>query len=160
MEVQNNDFRKLSKWESGILFLGCILMVIGIGCFVTMFNYRPISGFVFFVGSLFFAVQCLQAYRGSDFTIRRLKSMMNLANLMFILAGVLMVDTGITYQAVAVDPLGNHHRFLSTMFSNWETYQTYIYNKWLPLLLIGVVLELYTTHRISHELGKKRDSSL
>lgn len=160
MEVQNKDFRKLSKWESGALILGCIFMVVGIGCFVTMFHYRPISGFVFFVGALLFAVQCLQAYKGNDYTIRRLKSIMNLANLMFILAGVLMFDTGMTYEAVVIDPLGSHHRFLSTMFSNWETYQTYIYNKWLPLLLIGVILELYSTHRISHELAKKHDSSL
>jgi len=160
MEVQNKDFRKLSKWESAILILGSILMVVGIGFFVTMYNYRPISGLVFFLGSLCFAVQCMQAYRGNDLTIRRLKNIMNLANLMFILAGVFMLDTGITYQAVVVDPLGNHHRFLSAMFSNWETYQTYIYNKWLPLLLIGVVLELYTTHRISSELAKKSKTSL
>lgn len=153
MEVQNKDFRELSTIESYVLMAGCVLMVVGIGCFVFMFHQR-VAGFVFFAGAVLFAVQCLQCYKGNDISLRRLKNIMNLANLLFILAGVLMIDTAMT-NIVYAEPMAGHHRFLSNMFSNWETYIQYIYNKWLPLLLIAVVLELYTTHRISRELTKK-----
>ncbi len=152
MELQNKSFRELSAVESLVMLLGSVLMVIGIGCFVFMFHQK-IAGFVFFTGAVLFAVQCLQGYRGKDITLRRLKNIMNLANLLFIFAGVLMIDTAMT-NAVIADPTGGHHRFLSNMFTNWETYIQCVYNKWLVLLLIAVVLELYTTHRISRELAK------
>lgn len=158
MEVRNKDFRELSRVESLILVAGCLLMVAGIGCFVFMFH-QIVAGCVFTLGAMLFAVQSLQGYHGSDITLRRLKSIMNLANIFFILAGILMVDTAMT-NIVLADPMGAHHRFLSNMFSNWETYIQCIYNKWLPLLLIAVVLELYSTHRISSELNKKRNSNL
>lgn len=158
MEVQNNDFRSLSTTESFLLLLGSILMVIGIGCFVFMFH-QLIAAFVFFIGAVLFAVQCFQSYKGKELTLRRLKSIMNLSNLLFIFTGILMVDTAMTNIALA-DPMGSHHRFLSNMFSNWETYIQCVYNKWIILLLVAVVLELYTTHRISHELSKKNKSSL
>ena len=157
MELENRQFRQLSPAESYLLIAGCLLMVAGTGCFVFMFQ-QFLAGCAFLIGSILFAVQCLQVYTGSDITLRRLKSIMNLANLMFILAGVLMVDTAVTNR-VLQDPLGGHHRFLSNMFANWETYIECVYNKWIALLLIAVVLELYTTHRISSELKKKATKS-
>ena len=42
-------------------------------------------------------------------------------------------------------------------FANYETYITYFYNKWVVFLLIAALLELYTTHRISHELKKENN---
>ena len=36
------------------------------------------------------------------------------------------------------------------------TYVEYIYNKWVIALLIAAVLQLYSTHRISHELRKRQ----
>ena len=56
--------------------------------------------------------------------------------------GVLMVDT--TYQ------------FLASLFNNYLDYFNYIYNKWVLLLLIAAILELYSSHRISTELKKER----
>jgi hypothetical protein len=35
------------------------------------------------------------------------------------------------------------------------TYLQYVYNKWVITLLIAAILQLYTTHRISHELEKE-----
>lgn len=117
-------------------------MVCGMGSFVFMFQ-RPIAALVFLVGAVLFAImQCLQTYHGSSFVIRRLKGIMNMADLLFVLAGVLMIDT--------------ETHFMRPMFSNQEHYINYVYNKWLVLLLVAVVLELYSTHRISHEMNKKK----
>lgn len=132
--------------------VGGVLMVVGIGCFVFMFQ-QQIAGCVFLVGAVLFALmQCMQVYLGKDRTLRRLKSIMNLADLLFVLTGVLMIDTAITNAAQA-DPI-HAHRFLSQMFTNWTTYIECVYNKWIVLLFIAVTLEVYTTHRISHELAK------
>jgi len=153
MELENSQFRHLTKAESFQLIMGSVLMVVGIGCYVFMYH-QLIAAAVFLTGSLLFAVQCFQIYNGKDITLRRLKGIMNMANLMFILAGILMLDTAMTYIAIQ-DPLGEHHRFISNMFTNWQTYVEFVYNKWLIPLIIAVVLELYSTHRISRELAKK-----
>ena len=34
-------------------------------------------------------------------------------------------------------------------------YLQYIYNKWVVLLLIAALLQIYVTHRIDHELNKE-----
>ena len=158
--MQNNEFRQLGKTQSLAFAVGGMLMVVGVGSFVFMFH-QQLSALVFTVGALLFAVmQTMQAYLGSNITLRRLKSIMNLAGLLFVLAGVLMVDTAMTNAALA-DPAANAPQFLSNMFTNWTTYIECVYNKWIILLAIAVVLELYTTHRISAELAKqsKNDSS-
>ncbi len=140
--VIENDFRCLNTTQSVLLLFGGILMVCGMGSFVFMFQ-RPIAALVFLVGAVLFAImQCLQTYHGTSFVIRRLKGIMNMADLLFVLAGVLMIDT--------------ETHFMRPMFSNQEHYINYVYNKWLVLLLVAVVLELYSTHRISHEINKKK----
>ena len=73
-------------------------------------------------------------------TIRRLKSIQNIANLLFVLTGVLMID--------------NTTHFLRSVFSNQESYVDIIYNKWIVTMMIAVILELYTTYRLSRELNK------
>ena len=49
--------------------------------------------------------------------------------------------------------------FLLPLFKGeggYISYITYIYNKWVIALLIAAVLEVYTTHRLSHELEKEK----
>lgn len=124
--------------------LGGLLMVVGAGCYVFMFA-QPVVCWVFLLGTILFAaMQCMQSYEGTDMTVRRLKRIMTLADLFFVLAGLLMVDT--TYQ------------FLRDAFNNVIDYYQMVYNKWVVLLLIAVALEVYTTHRISHMLGKQQDN--
>jgi len=36
------------------------------------------------------------------------------------------------------------------------TYVQYIYNKWVVVLLIAAILQLYSSHRIGHELQKEQ----
>ena len=37
----------------------------------------------------------------------------------------------------------------------WLVYVVYASRNWVALLLVGALLEMYTTHRISYELGKE-----
>lgn len=140
MTIQN-DFRQLNKTQSTLFLVGGLLMVVSMGFYVFMIQ-RQIAGIVFLIGAVLFAVmQCMQTYHGNDVTLRRLKSIMTMADLFFVLAGVLMIDSA--------------NQFLSSVFSNHIYYVMYVYNKWIVLLLIAVVLEVYTTHRISHEINKR-----
>ena len=40
-------------------------------------------------------------------------------------------------------------------YENQESYITYVYNKWVLLLLIAAILEVYATHRIDYLLKKQ-----
>lgn len=134
---------QLSKLQSALFLCGGILMVVGACCYAIMWQQRTVC-WVFLVGSILFAtMQIMQAYEGSNFVVRRLKRIMTATDLLFILAGLLMTD--------------NAYQLFRPLFRNDVGYFTYVYNKWVIVLLIAAVLEMYTMHRISHEL-KKEDS--
>lgn len=134
--------KQLNKIQSALFLLGGILMVVGAGCFVFMFQQR-IACWVFLVGSLLFAsMQVSQTYEGSDLTIKRLKKIMTVADIAFVLSGLLMVD--------------NAFLLLRDSFSNQITYLQFIYNKWVLLLLVAAILEMYSMHRISSLLRKEQ----
>lgn len=140
--------RQQSKLQSILLLVGGALMVIGAGCFVFMWQQK-IMCWVFLVGAILFATcQSMQMYEGRSFVIRRLKRIQGVSNLLFVLSGILMVDTV--------------HHFLLPLFRSggndgYYNYMTYVYNKWVVLLLIAAILEVYTTHRISSELDKEQN---
>ena len=67
---------------------------------------------------------------------------MTIADLVFIFSGILMVD--------------NVYGFIRPAFSNANDYVTYLYNKWVVLLLIAAILEIYTMHRIEWEISIQR----
>lgn len=75
------------------------------------------------------------------YNIKTPKNIQGLASIFFVVAGVLMADS--------------HYHFFQPMFSNYADYIEILYNKWVVLLLIAAVIEVYTTHRIDHELSKK-----
>ncbi len=151
MDTGRNDMRPLTKTESAVFAAGSLLMVAGMGCFV--FIRRPEwlpaarlwSAAAYLAGAVLFAVmQCMQTYLGDDFVLRRLKRIMTVADLLFVITGVLMIDAATM--------------FLRPVFSNEITYFRYFYDKWLVVLLVAVVLELYSVNRISWKLRKKQDS--
>lgn len=118
-------------------------MVIGAGCFVFMWH-REVVSWIFLLGAVLFAVmQMMQGFTDSNpsLTLRRLKSIQSLADLLFVVAGILMTDTA--------------WGFFRPLFSNVFDYFNYVYNKWVLVLLVAAVLEVYTMHRIDHELSKK-----
>ncbi len=135
--------KQLTPLQSRILLLGAVLMVVGAGCCAFLFQSH-IFCFVYAAGAvLFVAMQWLQRYEGSDVTIRRLRRIVVLSDIFFLLAALSLVDT--------------QYLFLSTLMSRVD-YITYVYNKWVMLLLCAAILQMYATHRISHELGKDEAS--
>ena len=137
--------KQLSKFQSALFLLGGVLMVIGAASFAFGFIIKQIvlyTCWLFLVGNVLFSVvQAMQIYEGPSLVIHRLKRMQYIADIFFVLSGISMVDTV--------------YAFARHWFTNYETYITYFYNKWVVFLLIAALLELYTTHRISYELKKE-----
>ena len=133
--------KKLNKIESILFMLGGMLMVTGIGCYVFMLA-PSVTCWIALTGSILFStLHMMQTYEGSQLAIKRLKRILNIADLLFVVAGILIVDS--TYN------------FLRPAFENQESYITYVYNKWVLLLLIAAILEVYATHRIDYLLKKQ-----
>lgn len=127
--------RQLSKWESYVMLLGGLLMVVGAGANVLFCSWAP---YVFAPGCLLFvAMQLRQRYEGKNFTIRRLRRIQIISDVLFLLAGLLMI--------------ANQSNFLSI---DQLSYIKYVHNNWVVVLLMAAVLQLYTSHRIASELDK------
>jgi len=140
--------KELNKIESIIFLFGGLLMAIGACCFAVMWQQKVMC-WIYLVGAaLFTFMQIQQLYEGNDLTIKRLKHIQGFADVLFILAGILMIDTA--YQLFL--PL-----FQNANGTGYYTYINYIYNKWVILLLIAAILEIYTTHRICSELQKTKN---
>ncbi len=128
--------KQLNRVQTAIFLLGALLMVIGAGTTMLAWGSAP---YVFSVGALGFAsMQMLQRYEGTNFVIRRLRRIQLLSDVLFLFSGLLM--------------LANKGNFFGL---SHITYMEYIYNKWVITLLIAAILQLYTTHRLSHELEKE-----
>ena len=128
--------KQLNKVQTAIFLLGALLMVIGAGTSVLAWGSAP---YVFSVGALGFAsMQMLQRYEGSNFIIRRLRRIQLLSDVLFLISGLLMI--------------ANKGNFFGL---NYITYIEYVYNKSVITLLVAAILQLYSTHRIGHELEKE-----
>ena len=128
--------RQLNNWQNAIFLIGALLMVVGAGASLLHWSAAP---YVFALGALGFAsMQMLQRYEGSNFVIRRLRRIMLLSDVLFLVSAVLMF-------ASQENVFGLSH----------ITYLQYVYNKWVVTLLIAAILQLYTTHRIGNELEKE-----
>ena len=80
--------RQLSNTESVILLLGGLLMVIGSGAGLFQQLWSP---YVFAPGALMFAaMQMRQTYSGQNIVIRRLRRMILISDVLFLVAGLLM----------------------------------------------------------------------
>lgn len=133
--------KQLNTLQSALFLTGGILMVIGAGCFVFMFAQQIVCWMYLLGALLFAAMQVNQAYEGQNPTIKRLKKIMTFADIFFVLAGLLMVDSA--------------NMWLRDSFSDHVTYFNLIYNKWVMLLLAAAILEMYSMHRIASELKKE-----
>jgi hypothetical protein len=134
--------KQLSKVQSILFLSGGAMMVIGAGCFAFMWQQHIVC-WIYLLGALLFGViQMMQTYEGSLLIVKRLKKIMTFADVLFILSGLLMVD--MVFQ------------FFKAAFSDYLTYYQLVYNKWVVLLLVAALLEMYTMHRIGHELSKEK----
>ena len=128
--------RQLNNWQNAIFLAGAVLMVVGAGVSLLGWIGAP---YVYAVGALGFAsMQMSQRYEGSSFVIRRLRRIMLISDVLFLISAVLMFASQ-----------GN------VFHLDHIVYLQYVYNKWVVTLLIAAVLQLYTTHRIDHELKKE-----
>lgn len=133
--------KQLSRTQNIIFLVGGVLMVVGAGCFAFMWQ-QEVMCWIYLAGAVMFAtMQMMQTYKGNNITVRRLKKIMTTADIFFVLSGILMVD--------------NAYRFMQQVFTNYVAYFQYVFNKWVLLLLVAAVLEIYTMHRISAELSKE-----
>ena len=128
--------RKLSNVETAIMLIGGLLMVIGSGASLFLQSWAP---YVFALGALMFtAMQMRQTYEGKSFTIRRLRRIMLISDVLFLIAALMM--------------FANLANFLGL---NFFIYIKYVHNNWIVVLLIAAVLQLYASHRIANELEKE-----
>ena len=127
--------RQLSNVEVWLMLAGGLLMVVGAGASLFLAAWAP---YVFAPGALLFAaMQMRQTYDGNDFTVKRLRRIMLLSDVLFLVAALLM--------------FANQSNFLGL---NYLSYIKYVHNNWIVVLLVAAVLQLYTSHRIAHELEK------
>ena len=128
--------KELNKLQTAIFLFGGILMAVGAGTTLLGWASAP---YIFAIGALgFSSMQMQQRYEGQNFTIRRLRRMMLLSDVLFLVAALLMFASK-----------GN---FLGL---SYITYIEYVYNKWVIVLLIAALLQLYSMHRIGSELEKE-----
>ena len=128
--------KQLSNIETAILLIGGLLMVVGAGGSMFLQSWAT---YIFASGALLFAaMQMRQSYDGNNFTIRRLRRIQLTSDVLFLLAGLLM--------------LANQSNFFGI---NLLLYIKYVHNNWIIVLLVAAILQLYASHRIANELEKE-----
>lgn len=128
--------KELTRVQTVIYLAGAALMVVGAGTMVFGWLLAP---YVYAVGALgFTSMQMLQRYDGPSFVVRRLRRIMLLSDVLFLVSAILMF-------AGQGNPL-----HLDAL-----TYVKYVHNNWVVTLLIAAILQLYTSHRIGQELEKE-----
>ena len=111
-------------------------MVVGAGGSMFLQSW---AAYIFGPGALMFAaMQMRQSYDGNNFTIRRLRRIQLTSDVLFLLAGLLM--------------LANQSNFFGI---NLLLYIKYVHNNWIVVLLVAAILQLYASHRIANELEKE-----
>ena len=128
--------RQLNKWQSAVFLIGGALMVVGAGLSMIQQVFAP---YVYSVGALgFVAMQLLQRYEGTNMTLQRLRTIMVLSDVLFIVTAVLMFASR------------------NNLFGLPQiAYVQYVYNKWVTTLLLAAIIQLYVMHRMDHELKKE-----
>ncbi len=129
--------RQLSSIETAMMLLGGLLMVVGSGASLFLQSW---AAWVFAPGAvLFAAMQMRQRYEGSNFAVRRLRRMLLLSDVLFLVAALLM--------------FANIANFLPI---DYLSYIRYVHNNWIVVLLVAAILQLYASHRMAHELEKEK----
>ena len=140
--LHKSKMKQLNRFQSILFAIGGMLMVIGAGCFAFIWQQQVVCWLFLAGATMFTLMQSMQTYEGSNFVIRRLKRIQAVANIFFMLAGILMVDTA--------------YMFFRPLFNSSIAYIDFLYNKWVVLLLIAAFLEIYSMHRIDSEMKKDK----
>ena len=128
--------RQLNNIEVALMLVGGLLMVVGAGASLFLQAWAP---YVYAPGAvLFAAMQMRQRYDGLNFVVRRLRGMLLLSDVLFLLAALLM--------------FANKYNFLGI---DYLLYIKYVHNNWIVVLLVAAILQLYASHRIANEMEKE-----
>lgn len=113
-------------------------MVVGSAANVFAKLWAP---YVYAVGALAFVLmQLKQDYEGTNPTIHRLRGIVVVSDICFLVSAFLM--------------FANQDNMLGLA---WEHYVQYVHNNWVIALLVAAILQLYTSYRIDHELKKEQE---
>lgn len=145
--------KQLTRCQATILVVGAVLMVLGAGGVIFGSAIGASSEVVVKIATIFFAIgavlfaamQLQQTYVGNNFVVRRLRRIMVLGDICFLLAAILMVESNFRIL----------FPYVATSIDGYTGWVRYVYNNWVVALLIAAILEMYTTHRIAHELNKE-----
>lgn len=120
--------KELNSWQNFLFRTGAILMLAGAG----MHMFAPmVSLYIYGIGVGFFSIMRLRTeYLGRNIIIIRLRRQQLLAAACFLITAILMSMQDMNY--------GFAQR-----------------NEWVVALIIGCILELYTSWRIPQELSKE-----
>lgn len=136
--------KELTRIQNYIFAVGAVMMVVGVGCVVFQIKLH-LTSIVFAVGAITFALlQMSQTYSGPSMTIRRLRKIMIIADICFIISALMKIED--VYKFLAPH--------FATNIDSWQFYAQYVYNNWVVPLLVGAIFELYSINRISYELNK------
>jgi hypothetical protein len=128
--------KQLNNWQNAIFIVGSLLMLAGPVLSILKWMYFP---YIYAIGAIgYVSMQMLQRYEGSNLTIRRLRRIMLLSDILLLFVAVLMFAS--QGNALGLD---------------WIYYLNYVHNNWIVVLLIAAALQLYTSFRIGSELEKE-----
>ncbi|MCR4918279.1 MAG: hypothetical protein K5928_00470 [Prevotella sp.] len=128
--------KQLNTIQTAVFILGAVLMAVGAGCSLLLPAAAP---WLYATGALgFTSMQMLQRYEGKSFVVRRLRRLLLLSDLLFLVSAVLMVQQATGWPRLP-----------------YNIYVQYVHNNWVVTLLIAAILQLYATHRIDHELRRE-----
>ena len=121
--------KQLNRIETIIYAAGGLMMALGTGLYA-FFIKQDIACIVMLVGAIGFAtMQMRQQYLGTNIAIRRLRRIMVLADVGFILAGLFMVE----------DVYGIVRPFAVNSIGGYTTYVNIVYHKKKPKYTTNVL---------------------
>lgn len=124
----------------------CLIMVATLSSGEWTMIAKQVVPWIFLIGSIIYVtMQNKQKYSGNSFTIRRLKRIQLLSGILFVVAGLLMVENFMHF----VMP------YVANDMNGYITYMQVVHNNWVVMMLIGAVLQMFTVHRIGAELEKE-----
>lgn len=138
--------KQLNSLQNLIFLAGGALMVIGVA--LNFFGFQQVAACLFLLGAVCFgSMQMMQTYEGNNVVIRRLRRIMTLADVLFIVSGLLLLEQNFNF----LMPLFQKNGMQGMIY-----YAQYVvHNNWVLVLFVAALLELYTMHRISSELAEE-----
>lgn len=147
--------KQLNRTQIILMFAGGFTMVVCAALVMALTLYADsqlavtvlkIVPWFFIAGAILFTImQHAQRYEGRSLTIMRLKGIQSLSGLCFVAAGLLMAENFCRI----VEP------YVVNDLDSYLMYCQIVKNNWVVATLIGAILQIYTTHRLTSELEKE-----